>query len=181
MWKTHIPQNHPEFPEEKSDKLSSRDKLILHAVRDAVNSVHDFSQMRNLKTLEVFQKVKKTVSKNLAQSFDEKVEKAITKWLILQIQQYEKISKERFEHRMNNGKIKRDFLFLMKAAQFLNHYTVDATFWIAELYLWDGKYPTLDNSRALRSMRIFIQALGRYMKKKEIKKFIRECRGEYQN
>ena len=44
-----------------------------------MNSVHDFSQMRNLKTLEVFQKVKKTVSKNLAQSFDEKVEKAITK------------------------------------------------------------------------------------------------------
>jgi len=181
MWKMHKPANHPEFPKEDWKILSGPEKRILHAVRGAVNSVHDFSQMRNLKTLEVFQRVKKAVSKNLAQSFDEKVEKAITKWLTLQIQQYEKISKERFEHRMNNGKVKRDFLFLVKAAQFLNHYTIDTTFSIVELFLWEGNYPTLDNSKSLRSMRIFIGALGRHMKKKEIEKFIGECRGEYQN
>lgn len=177
----HTPKNCSDLPKEDWKILSWSDKRILHAVRDAVNSVHDFSQMRNLKTLEVFQRVKKTVSKNLSQSFDEKVEKAITKWLTLQIQQYEKISKERFEHRMNNGKIKRDFLFLVKAAQFLNHYTIDTTFSIVELFLWEGNYPTLDNSKSLRSMRIFIQALGRHMKKKEIKEFVRECRDEHQN
>lgn len=181
MWKMHRPEHHPEFPEEKWEKLSKREKLILHAVRNAVNSVHEYSQMRNFKTLEVFQRVKKTVSSNLAQSFDEKVEKAITKGLALQIQQYERISKKRFEHRMNNGKVKRDFLFLVKAAQFLNHYTLDITFSIVELFLWEGRYPTLDNSKSLRSMRIFIQSLRRHMDKNKIKEFIRDCRGEYQN
>lgn len=177
----HYPRNHPDFPGEKWKILSGREKKILHAVRDAVNSVHDSSQMHNLKTLELFQRVKRTVSKHLAKSFDEKIEKAITSGLELQAHQYQYISKKRFEHRKNNGKVKRDFLFLMKAAQFLNQYTVDVVFLIAEIFLWDGKYQTLDSSKSLKAMRKFIQALRRHMKKKEIKEFISECRNEYQN
>ncbi len=109
-------------------------------MRVAVNEVYSLSEAGSLKTADIIKNIKQKVSDNLSKQFNEKIEKAITTALKLQTQQYENISKERFKHRQKNGKLERDFSFLLRAAQFLNQCNLEAISHTVDLFLSKGKY-----------------------------------------
>ncbi|MFZ2255847.1 MAG: hypothetical protein WAW59_08325 [Patescibacteria group bacterium] len=105
-----------------------------------MNAVQDISESKRLETHELVRKVKQKVSNNLSRSFDEKIEQAITTALRLQAQQYKNITPERFAHRLKNNKLKRDFLFLLKAGRILNQSTPETIWSITKRDVMDGNF-----------------------------------------
>jgi len=168
----HKPDNSA-FPNEKWEGLSWKDKDLVWRVRWAVGSLTDSELASSANTLKIKERVKGKIWKELNWEFLDTTN-PITKALMIQWEQYKYISKERFLHRLENGKFMRDTVFLLRMVRYMGQYSTEVTSDIVSLLFSNVSYPTLkNNSPSIRSLSYMIDAVKKYMKKKE-QKLIKE-------